>query len=520
MNQDNTGTPDLSKTEAQYSIVPGIDSRELRAIALAETGGIKSLGAGVFQSPSQVNFGAFYQLEFFPETKLISCSCPDYAARRQTYCKHGKALLRATKAAGYSNLKEVPPGELPRVEVGLYANFGNIELYKNSRRQPPVVIDFPTGPKERTRRFHAYDAMETRVPQLCVELLKPHVKPRVQLRGGQKLLTHDRSFTVLHRTFVNKPLHYVARALAKQAEYGRIEWGPRPNAISEYIHDPEMTPILEACLARSARPVRHLEEIVCVDSSGYSTIWSGNYLDNDRGKRERMRAQWIKTHIISGAKTNIVSAIEVTWNKKGIRSDDETEKTADVNHFVSLVKAMKQVGWKPKYAAADKAYLSDSNVDGALKLDVLAVIQMKVNSKRIGKTQAYKDLYDFVTDHPEAHQAIYRYRSKVESVFSSVKRTCGHYIWARGPRLPKNATEDDYLKVDVARYNEVLAKYIIHNLRQTVMLEHLHDERVDYAADLAFTPLPEEWKRIVEIREETELDEKRALEDGSFETGT
>ncbi|MDP9105424.1 MAG: hypothetical protein M3N49_05780 [Candidatus Eremiobacteraeota bacterium] len=46
-----------------------------------------------------------------------------------------------------------------------------------------------------------------------------------------------------------------------------------------------------------------------------------------------------------------------------------------------------------------------------------------------------------------------------------------------------------------------MAKFIIHSLRQLVMLEVLHDEFVDFRNDRAFTPLPHE-ERLVEIMQE------------------
>jgi hypothetical protein len=204
--------------------------------------------------------------------------------------------------------------------------------------------------------------------------------------------------------------------------------------------------------------------------------------------------------------------------------------------MIPLIRKMLQLSWRPLYAAADKAYLSDKNVYEASQEGVRAVIQMKSNSKRIGKTkkdgksQAWIDLWDFFTDHPDAHEEIYRFRGKIESVFSALKRTCGHYTWARGARLPKNPQESDFFKISAARQNEMLAKMIVHNLRQTVKLEFLHDEVVDYsvpdvdielgaqAEAWAFTPIPDEWKRIAQIRDKA--DEELYNLDNDEMTGT
>ena len=281
MNQDNPNNQNIDGSldaslppNSQIPDASEFDSRELRAIVLADRGGIISLGAGVYQCPSQTYIGAVYQMEFYPETKQISCSCLDYASRRRTYCKHGRALMRSAKAAGL-DLTTIPSGPVPRADI-VTSSITNLEFFKDSVRRPLPVIKYDKGPSERTRRHHAYLEMDQRVPELLADLLESHKEKRVPKRGGQKLLREQRALTVVFRTFCNKPLHDVSQLLRKLVERGYIEWAPKPNAISEYVHDPEMTQILKECLARSARVVRNLETIVCLDSSGISTVYSGN----------------------------------------------------------------------------------------------------------------------------------------------------------------------------------------------------------------------------------------------------
>ena len=52
--------------------------------------------------------------------------------------------------------------------------------------------------------------------------------------------------------------------------------------------------------------------------------------------------------------------------------------------------------------------------------------------------------------------------------------------------------------------NEMYAKFIIHNLRQIVMLECLLDDQVHFASDRAFQPFDDAEKLLEEARHHLE----------------
>ena len=97
-------------------------------------------------------------------------------------------------------------------------------------------------------------------------------------------------------------------------------------------------------------------------------------------------------------------------------------------------------------------------------------------------SKAAQELYDLYVDSNEVFEEVYRYRGKVEGVFSAVKRVCGHYLWARGSRWPYGPpTKAQYERARTAFENEILAKFVILSLRRLVTLERLHDEVVNFA---------------------------------------
>ena len=72
--------------------------------------------------------------------------------------------------------------------------------------------------------------------------------------------------------------------------------------------------------------------------------------------------------------------------------------------------------------------------------------------------------------------------------------------------------------VGLSRRNELIAKFIIHSLRQIVMLECIHDELVDFKNDRAFTPIKEEGQILEEARQEMSADSEE-IDQGSEEIG-
>ena len=90
-----------------------------------------------------------------------------------------------------------------------------------------------------------------------------------------------------------------------------------------------------------------------------------------------------------------------------------------------------------------------------------------------------------------AFDEVYRYRSKIESVFSAVKRTMGWHLRMRLSNAEK-ATIDggDPDRIGIGRENELLARFIVWNLRILVLLEKVHDQDVNFFLETKFRPLP------------------------------
>ena len=94
-------------------------------------------------------------------------------------------------------------------------------------------------------------------------------------------------------------------------DQGFIDTPPSFNSVNRYIANPDLTPILIDLIRISAAPLALVEASFAADSSGFSTCRFDRWFDAKWGK-EKSQRQWLKAHIMTGTKTNIVTDIAVT----------------------------------------------------------------------------------------------------------------------------------------------------------------------------------------------------------------
>jgi len=207
------------------------------------------------------------------------------------------------------------------------------------------------------------------------------------------------------------------------------------NSISGYMDDPELTPILKALIARSALPLRTVDTDFAIDSSGFTSSKLVSWYDHKYGVTRRVHT-WVKAHISTGVKSNIVTAIRIF-----------DKDAADAPQFAPLVKET-AVNFKIGEVSADKAYGSLENFETVAGFGGLAFIAFKSNtSGAVGGE--FQKMFHYYQYRQEEFQTHYHKRSNVESTFSMVKRKFGDHVRSR---------------TDTAMVNEVLCKFLCHNL--------------------------------------------------------
>jgi transposase len=191
---------------------------------------------------------------------------------------------------------------------------------------------------------------------------------------------------------------------------------------------------------RSALPLVPVESNFAVDSSGFSTSKFVRWQDEKYGV-ERSGHDWVKAHICSGVRTNVVTAVEI--------------KERDANDcplLPDLVAATART-FKIGEVSADKGYLSVENVETIAALGGTPFIAPKANTTG-GAGGLFERMFHYYQFRREEFLAHYHKRSNIESTFSAIKRKFGDSVHAR------NA---------VGMVNEVLCKLVCQNLTCVIL---------------------------------------------------
>jgi transposase len=208
--------------------------------------------------------------------------------------------------------------------------------------------------------------------------------------------------------------------------------GPK---VTAFFENPVFTPILIDLIQKSAIPLRVVDTTFAVDSSGFSSSRYETWWDHKYGV-ERRKCAWVKVHVACGTKTNVITAVRILDKDAG-----------DAPQFPPLVKTTAE-RFTVNEVSADKAYLSEENVEVVFQLGATPFILPKVNTTG-GLGGLFEKMVRYFQFRQEEFLAHYHKRSNVESLFSSVKRKFGDSVMS---------------KTDTAMVNEVLCKLLCHNI--------------------------------------------------------
>ena len=152
---------------------------------------------------------------------------------------------------------------------------------------------------------------------------------------------------------------------------------------------------------------------------------------------ERSGHDWVKVHLITGVKTNVVTAVEIGDRNAG-----------DCPQFKPLIEAT-SLNFTIREVFADKAYLSVDNLELVESLGGTAFIPFKSNNIAGEAGSVWEKMYLYFNLHREEFLSHYHKRSNVESTFSMIKAKFGDSVRSR---------------TDTAMVNESLCKILCHNI--------------------------------------------------------
>lgn len=295
-----------------------------------------------------------------------------------------------------------------------------------------------------TQEWAAYNAAQTHEKEKFVVLLRDLCNGITQPEynfGRPRLPLADVVFGLVFKSYTAMSGRRFTTDLKGAQEAGLISKAAHYNSTFRYLENPELTPLLKALIEQSASPLKAIETDFAVDSSGFSTNTYSRWYDHKYGK-QRSKQKWVKTHLMCGVKTHIVTSVEAT-----------PFESADAPQFPQLVNTTART-FPINEVSADKAYSSRRNLHTVQAVGGKAFIPFKSNTNGIGNKRdgfdgLWNRMWHFYNYNRDRFLQYYHKRSNAETTFSMIKGKFGGSVRAKSP---------------IAQVNEVLCKVLCHNI--------------------------------------------------------
>lgn len=379
----------------------GDDLRKIKAVQIAGNSRIRKTNRG-WSVPSQSNLGA-YCVSKNIVSEPGKCTCKDFM-ERQKPCKH----MQAVAISENDSLD------------------GKIS-YKIQRKTYP-------------QNWKAYDNAKTNEKQRFMEFLADicsEIEGVEYVFGRPSIPTTDMMFAAALKVYTTFSLRRFMTDMKEARQKGYISSVPCFASVGHFFGRKEITPLLMRLVEETSEPLRSVETDFSIDSSGFGTSQYDRWFSFKHGKDIKNRI-WIKAHLITGVKTNIVAAVRITDSFGG-----------DCPQFKPLVESASG-RFEIREVTADKAYLSVKNLEQVKEIGGTAFIPFKKNSHgRADKKRVWRKAYHYFMLNNEEFMMHYHKRSNIESTFHMIKSKFGVHVRSKN----KNS-----------QVNEILLKILCHNI--------------------------------------------------------
>ena len=266
-------------------------------------------------------------------------------------------------------------------------------------------------------------------------------EPRPRRRGRPSAPLALKVFAVAYKVYSGFSARRFTSDIRAARRQGLIDHDPHFNSTNRYLASDELTEHLRDLVELSSTPLEAIETDFAVDSTGFSTTTYERWFDHKWGK-ERSKQDWIKTHLMTGVETNVVTAVLAT-----------SHESADTKQLPELLERTNE-SFNIVEVSGDKAYSSKSNLRAIESVGATPYIPFKsYSTARPLQRKRYDTLwakmwhyYSFNRDEFNAH---YHKRSNVESTVNMIKAKMGSSVKS---------------KTETAQVNEVLCKVLCHNI--------------------------------------------------------
>jgi len=385
------------------------NGRMERGLLISQTKQIKKIEGG-FLVPSQNS-----SKNYFVSEQDLKCTCPDCQAGRSDYCKHAYAVkyyLQVEKADGTTEKVKLTYGQA----------------------------------------WHAYNQAQTtevnEFDRLLRDLLESVQEPEYSF-GRPTTPIREQLFCSVQKVYSQLSSRRAKSLFNNAKDKGLLKNSPHFNTTFKFLNKKEATPILKTLIGLSALPLKEVETQFAVDSSGFRTTQFNEYCKEKHGTKKEHK--WLKAHICTGVKTNIITGVEIT-----------DANGSDSPQFAPLIQTTVSNGFNLFEVSADKAYSSIANYNVVKELGGQAFIPFKKNANatvRSGnKGRLWRKMYHYFQLNQEEFAEHYHKRSNVETTFHMIKMKFGDKLKSKNK---------------IAQENELLCKCLAHNI--VVLIHEMYE---------------------------------------------
>jgi len=262
-----------------------MDMRELKALEIAARSKIAFDGTH-WLVPSQTSAATKYRVTIGSEP---SCSCEDWSLHQPQLCKH---IIAARLVCARDHGGKAPEIAVDAVPV-----------------RPTYKQDWPAYNEAQMTEKHRFQAL---LFDLCRGIEQPvHTK-----RGRKPTPLRDVVFACCLKVFTTFSARRFACDLADAHASGYLSALMHSVSVCAYLEDKNLTPVLHRLIVQSSLPLKAVETTFAPDSTGFSTSRFVRWYDEKYGV-ERSGHDWVKAHVATGTKTNIITAVVIEGRDAG-----------------------------------------------------------------------------------------------------------------------------------------------------------------------------------------------------------
>jgi len=390
-----------------------------RAIVLTKGSEIRQIVADKYLVPSQTLASGGYVVD----VTEASCTCPDWAELggigRDHRCKHLWAVLIVRHEV------TTPDGSIVVTEK-------RIAIPRDWRK-------YNLGQRE--EKQHALPLLRG----LCDGIIQPPYGGN----GRPEAPLSDVVFGATMKVWDKLSARRAESAMQEYKKLGYVQDVLSFNTILNKMEDPVLTPLLQLMILESAAPLVacDTEAAYAVDSTGFAAGVYGSWCETKHGTpKKKKKRKHIMGHVIASTNTHVVTYVQPTLNP----SADRANLPVVVQGMAARYKRINEI-------ACDKGYLSKLTPGIIASVGATPYIMFKDNSTGTPGPEAWNFMWHDYSANRAEYLRHYHKRSNVETVMQMVKAKFQERLLMRTP---------------TAQFNEILLKFLCHNLSCLAMSIH------------------------------------------------